>query len=122
MPAVGRVLPWLVIAFCLLGLTLAWHEMSNPPFTTEQIKASLADTWEVHVSTSRVFLLVFSGLGAICLVLARRAHDGVTRNAAVLAAVLCLLTVGMYLRNHIALTERAAQITGQDFGPLSGLL
>jgi hypothetical protein len=69
-----------------------------------------------------VFLFVFFGLGAICLVLARRAHDGVTRNAAVLAAVLCLLTVGMYLRNHIALTERAAQITDQDFGPLYGLL
>ena len=105
-----------------MGLALGFREWSNPPFTDEQLKASLVDTWEVAASTLRVLAFVFLGLGAICVVLARRATDARTRNVAYLAALCCLLTVALFLRNHIVLTQRAAGLTGQEFGPLYGVL
>jgi hypothetical protein len=122
MPVVGRVIPWLVLAFTLLAIALAFREWSHPPFTDAQLQASLVDTWEVAASTTRVFAFVFLGLGAICVVLARRATDARTRTVAWLAAVFSLLTIALFLRNHIVLTQRSAALTGQEFGPLYGLL
>jgi hypothetical protein len=121
MPAAGRVIPWLVLGFSLMALALGLYEWSQPPFTDEQIKTSLVNTWEVAASTSRVLGFVFLGLGMICVVLARRADSGITRNVAYLAALCCLLTVAIFLRNHVVLTQRAAGLTGQEFGPLFGL-
>jgi hypothetical protein len=122
MPLVGRVIPWLVLAFTLLAMALGFREWTHPPFTDGQLQASLVDTWEVAASTLRVFAFVFLGLGAICVVLARRATDARTRIVAWLAAVCSLLAIALFLRNHIVLTQRAASLTGQEFGPLYGLL
>jgi hypothetical protein len=122
MPVVGRVIPWLVLGFSLLAMALGFREWSHPPFSDTQLKASLVDTWEVAASTLRVFAFVFLGLGAICVVLARRATNTRTRIAAYLAAVCSVLTLALFLRNHIELTQRAAALTGQEFGPLYGLL
>jgi energy-converting hydrogenase Eha subunit C len=121
MPAVGRIIPWFVLAFALVGLALGLYEWSHPPFTDDQLKASLADTWEVATSTTRVFAFVFLGLGMICVALARKASD-VARIVAYLAAVACLITLFTSLRNHVALTERAVAVSGADLGPLWGLL
>jgi amino acid permease len=122
MPAAGRVLPFFFIAFALLGLVLGIREWMNPPFTDEQLRASLKDTWEVAASTVPVFAFSYLGLGAISAVLARRAPDSRTRAIAWLAAGLCLLALAVVFRNHVAMTERAATITGHEFGPLFGLL
>jgi hypothetical protein len=122
MPVLARVLPYLVLGFALLALALGCYEWSHPPFTDQQLEASLTDTWEVAASTTRVFAIVFLGLGLICVVLARKATDSTPRRAAWLAAVACLLTLGVFLRNHVELTQRAARATGQDFGPTYGLL
>ena len=121
MPVVGRIIPGFVLAFALVGLALGLYEWSHPPFTDEQLKASLADTWEVATSTTRVFAFVFLGLGVICVVLARKA-GGPAQVVAYLAAVACLATLAVFLLNHVHLTQRAAGITGQEFGPLYGLL
>lgn len=120
MPVVGRIIPGFVLAFALLGLALGLYEWSHPPFTDEQLKASLADTWEVATSTTRVFAIVFAGLGAICVALARKAA-GTPQIVAYLAAVACLIVLGVFLLNQIHLTQRAAALTGQQFGPLYGL-
>jgi TRAP-type C4-dicarboxylate transport system permease small subunit len=122
MPALARILPWLVVAFCLLALALGAYEWSHPPFTDARIAASLPDTWEVAASTTRVFGVVFLGLGAICVVLARKATDSMSRVGAWLGAGGCLLVLLLFLRNHIELTQRATALTGQEFGALFGLL
>ena len=122
MPAAGRLLPYFFIAFALLGLWLGIREWLHPPFTDEQIRTSLRDTWEVAASTVPVFAFSFLGLGTISVVLARRAPDARTRMVAWLAATLCLLSLAVVFRNHVALTERAIALTGHDFGPLYGLL
>jgi hypothetical protein len=114
MPVVGRAIPWLVLGFALLGLFLGFSEWANPPFSDEQLRASLTNTWEVHVSTTRVFLFVFLGLGAISFVLARRATDSATRIAGFLATAACLAVVLVFLRNHFALAERTTELTGQQ--------
>jgi uncharacterized membrane protein YozB (DUF420 family) len=121
MPAAARVIPWFVLAFALLALALGLRELSQPPFTDEQLKASLVNTWEVATSTTRVFAIVFLGLGAISVVLARKATEARVRLVAYAAAVACLATLMVYLRNHVVLTQRAAGLTGEELGPLYGL-
>ena len=59
MPALARVIPWLVLVFALLALALGLYEWSHPPFADEQLRASLTNTWEVAASTTRVFGIVF---------------------------------------------------------------
>jgi hypothetical protein len=120
MPALARVIPWLVLVFALLALALGLYEWSHPPFADEQLRASLTNTWEVAASTTRVFGIVFLGLGLICLVLARKSA-GPRQRVAYLAAVACLVTLLVFLRNHIELTQRTATLTGHDFGTLYGL-
>lgn len=122
MPAVARVLPWFFIAFALLGLGFGIHEWLSPPFTDEQIRASLADTWEVAASTVPVFAFSFLGLAAIAFALGRRASDNSLRTLAWSAMGLCLLALAVMFRNHVAMTERARSLTGHVFGPLYGLL
>ncbi len=121
MPNLARVLPWLVLAFALLALALGFYEWSHPPFTDEQLKTSPTDTWEVAVSTTRVFGIVFLGLGMICVVLARKAEDPRMRLITWLAATACLATLLVFLQNHIALAQRVTSATGLDVGPLFGL-
>lgn len=120
MPVVARIIPWFVLAFALVGLALGVYEWNHPPFTDEQLKASLADTWEVATSTTRVFAFVFLGLGVICVALARKVA-GAAQRVAYLAAGACLVTLMVSLRNHVVLTGRAAGISGADLGPFWGL-
>lgn len=122
MPPIARILPFFFIAFALLGLALGIREWLDPPFTDDQIRTSLEDTWEVAASTVPVFAFSFLGLGSIALVLARRAPDARTRQAAWLAMALCLITLAVIFRNHAELTQRAERITGRELGPLYGLL
>jgi hypothetical protein len=122
MPAFARVIPWLVLGFALAAAALGLYEWSHPPFTDEQLKASIANTWEVATSTTRVFLVVFFGLGGVCVALARKATTATAQLAGYAAAVACLLTLMIFVHNHVELTQRAAGLTGQEFGPLSGLL
>lgn len=121
MPPFARVLPWLVLAFSLAALALGAYEWANPHFTDEQLRASLANTWEVAASTTRVFGIVFLGLGAISVVLARRATEPLPRLAGWLAAASCAITLLVFLRNHVELTQRVEQVTKQEFGPVYGL-
>jgi hypothetical protein len=122
MPAFARVIPWLVLGFALAALALGAYEWSHPPFTDEQLTASTADTWEVATSTTRVFVVVFLGLGAISVTLARKPMETAARRVAYLAAAACLVTLLVFLRNHVELTQRATALTGRDFGALYGLL
>lgn len=122
MPAAARILPFFFIAFALLGLWLGIREWQNPPFTDEQIRASLKDTWEVAASTVPVFAFSYLGLGAIAAVLARRGPDARTRAVAWIAVACCLAALAVVFRNHVALTERVTALTGHQFGALYGLL
>lgn len=121
MPAFARVIPWLVLVFSLAGLALGFFEWSHPPFTDAQIKASAADTWEVATSTTRVFCVVCIGLGFVCVTLARRSRETGPRAVALFAAAACVLTLTVFLRNHVELTRRTEQLTGQPVGAVFGL-
>jgi hypothetical protein len=122
MPAFARVIPWMVLAFSLAAIALGLYEWSHPPFSDEQLKASTANTWEVATSTTRVFVVVFFGLGGVCISLARKATDSSLRFACHAATASCLVTLMIFVHNHVALTERTAAVTGQDFGLFYGLL
>jgi hypothetical protein len=122
MPALARVIPWMVLGFALAAAVLGVYEWSNPPFTDEQLKASTANTWEVATSTTRVLVVVFFGLGGVCVALARKATSVTAQLISYAASIACLLTLMVFIHNHVELTQRAAGLTGQEFGPLYGLL
>jgi hypothetical protein len=122
MPALGRVIPWLVLGFALIALLLGVREWLHPPFTDAQLLASRVETWEVARSTTRVFAIVFLGLGLLCVALARRAPELMTRCAAFGAATACLLVIAVSVRNHVVLTQRLVGMTHETVGPLFGLL
>lgn len=122
MPPFARLIPWMVLAFSLAAIALGLYEWSNPPFSDEQLKASTADTWEVAASTTRVFVVVFFGLGGVCVALARKATDIIMQRASFAAAAACLVTLMLFVHNHVELTQRAANLTGQHFGLFYGLL
>ena len=122
MSPVARVIPWLVLGFALIALLLGYYEWTHPPFTDEQLRASLTNTFEVATSTTRVFGIVFLGLGAICVVLARKMTAGPTQVVAYLAAAACALTLAVFLHNQSVLAHRVTDLTGHTSGPFFGLL
>jgi hypothetical protein len=122
MPGIARVIPWLVLGFALIALVLGLYEWARPPFTDAQLLASRVDTWEVVRSTTRVYLIAFLGLGLISVIIARKATDTFMVLASYAAAVLCLVTLLVTLRNHIVLTQRFTGLTGEAVSPLFGLL
>jgi hypothetical protein len=122
MTSVARVIPWLVLAFALIALLLGYYEWTHPPFTDEQLRASLPDTFEVATSTTRVFGIVFLGLGGICLALARKLPAGPAQLVAYLAAAACALALSVFLHNQSVLADRVVDLTDHNPSPLFGLL
>jgi hypothetical protein len=68
----------------------------------------------VAASTVPVFAFSFLGLGAIAVVLARKAPEATMRRTAWAAAGFCLLALAVMFRNHAAMANRVSALTGQD--------
>jgi len=92
-----------------------------PPYTDEQIKASLVDTWQVEAFTTMSLLVWFGASIALAAVFWYRAKDGSTRTLAVLAVLLAFAAGVATTSNHILLTTRTTVLTGQSFGGFYGL-
>jgi len=95
----------ILVAVPFAVLLVAATEWFNPPFTDDQIRASIVDTWEPRA------MVTFAELVALVLV-----------GLALVAALLCMLAATLTYLNHARLTARATALTGQTFGPLDGLL
>jgi len=93
----------------------------SQPYTDQQIRASLADTWvaEAWSASAALFLLVLAIV--ISLALAYRGARS-TKQLSAVSVVCAVLASALVFLAHIALTTRVTHLTGQSFGAFYGLL
>lgn len=112
---------FLSIALVLATLLCAYaaYDQLFPPYTDAEIQRSFVDTWEVSALVI-AFALVLVALLALLSALLR--WGGSSRAKRLSTISLCLASVagGLLIASHIALTERTARLTGQDFGGFYG--
>ena len=105
------------IAFAVSGV---WQILS-PSYSDAQIAASLVDTWESHALLTRTALVLLSVFACItiafCILAGRQ-----LRLPCCVALSAVLVAFGAQLAAHIILTNHVARVTGQQFGPVFGLL
>ena len=110
----------LVLLLLLVGANaVLWAFVA--PYTDEQIKASLVDTWEVEAIAADAGLILCIVSIPLALVLANRSGGVATRRLAALSVFLAISVAAITVFNHVTLTERTAQLTGQSFGGFYGL-
>jgi hypothetical protein len=93
----------------------------NPPYSDQEIRASIVDTWEADALFTFAALAGIAVVTALSLALAYRSEERLVRRLAVLAVFLAMSSSALVLYSHIALTERTTRLTGHSFGPLYGL-
>jgi hypothetical protein len=101
---------------CALGL----HSIFVPPYTDEQIRASLVDTWEVEAISTTVSLLLFLPAAVSAMGLAYRGNK-LSRILSGTAVLLAIAGSVLFTSSHGFLTARTTQITGQTFAGFYGL-
>ena len=106
----------------LTGFALGVYEWVVPPYSDEEIRDAMVDTWEPYAwftlfSIGVLGIVVF--IAGVVAILVHRRDIRLTAAAAIALAVGGAL---MAYRNHAALTERTTELTGQTFGRFNGLL
>jgi predicted outer membrane lipoprotein len=115
---IASVLLGIAILACIYGaISLAWS-----PYTDQQVRSSLVDTWGAEAMLAAWLLGALIGCFAIAVWLRLRSRDARDRVASLLAVVFTLGGVGLVFASHVVLTMRVARLTGQTFGALYGLL
>jgi hypothetical protein len=115
---VGTALVAAAVLACLYGsISLAWS-----PYTDQQIRSSIVDTWEPEATVTSVFLGALLVCLALCVWLGIRSRKPTDRVLSALASALTLAGMGLVLASHAALTIRVTRLTGQTFGTFYGLL
>jgi len=119
--------PQTVTACVLIGLSLlaciyGVISLIDPPYTDQEIRASLVDTWEPEaIVTSWLLCLLI-----LCLVLSLglwlRSVTAKARALTSAAVTLSILGGSLIFASHAALTVRVTRLTGQTFSALYGLL
>jgi hypothetical protein len=108
-----------VVVAAVLGY--ATLEALPPSFTDAAITVSIVDTWQVEAVISVLLLCVLVVAVCVAVILARAALPPLLRRVAGVVVVLGIVGGGAIVANHIALTNRAASLTGQSFGGFYGL-
>ena len=115
---IGTVLVAVAVLACLYGsISLAWS-----PYTDQQIRSSIVDTWEPEAIVAGLFLDALLVCLALSIWLGIRRRSASDRVVSALALVLTLAGIGLVLAGHVALTIRVTHLTGQTFGTFYGLL
>ncbi len=112
----------ILVAVPFAVLLVAATEWFNPPFTDDQIRASIVDTWEPRAMVTFAELVALVVGGLVSMGFAALSRVAIRRRTALVAALLCMLAATLTYLNHARLTARATALTGQTFGPLDGLL
>jgi len=112
----------ILVALPLTVLLVAVRQWFSPPFTDDQIRASIVDTWEPEAMVTLAELVALSVLGLVSVGLAALSRVTIRRRIGLIAALLCVLAALLTYQNRARLTARATALTGQTFGALDGLL
>jgi hypothetical protein len=105
----------LAIAACVWGI----NDWISPPFTDEELK-NFVDSWQPSalVTTFSVATLGVAALVVLPATIIVKEHF--VRAIAIGTFLLTIAGAGIILRNHVAMTHRVTELTGQTFGGLNG--
>ena len=112
---------YIAVTILLLACVYAMFVLLHPPYSDQQIMASIVDTWEAEALGPVALTVAVVVVAAASLAFARRAQNPSVHRLSRIALVLSVAAVGLLLYSHIALTERTTRLTGQSFGALYGL-
>ncbi len=116
-----RIIALVVILAVLTGVgAFGIYELLNPPFTDQEIKASFVDTWEVAAWSTMALLVLLTAAVVVSLALSFHSTKPV-RRLSTLAVFAAVVVGSLICSNHVVLTNRVTQITGQTFGDFYGL-
>jgi membrane protein required for beta-lactamase induction len=116
-----RALRVVVLAItCLIALGVILLILMTPEYSDDQIRESIVDIWESSVVVTFAILCVL-GFFALLSVIAGSLARGAERLFAVAAVLLALGAGTLAYHSHATLTYRTTELTGQVFGPCSGL-
>ena len=110
-----------IIAMLLVVGGRAVSDLISPPYTDQQIQASLVDTWEVEAGSTTALLVLLAVTITVSLALAYH-RKNLTLRLSALTVLLAVLAGVLAFSSHVVLTNRVTQLTGQTFGSLYGLL
>ena len=112
---------YVVVALLVLACIHAIGALLYPPYTDQQIQASVVDTWQVEaLVTTATLALLFCAL-ILSVIFAYMSKQTSTRMLATIAVFLSLMAGVIEFSAHVALTKRTTQLTGQTFGSAYGL-
>jgi ABC-type sugar transport system permease subunit len=110
--------PWTIIALaaCVWGI----HEWLYPPFTDEELQ-NFVDTWEPSAWLTMIALIALAFVAIISLPVAILVRQRPVREVATVTVLLAFAAGAIVFRNHVELTRRVTELTGQTFGGFNGL-
>lgn len=106
----------------LLGLVWGGHDWLAPPFTDQEIRDSLVDTWEPSAWVTQLVLMALGTVALVSLLVLLFARQRASPSITIVTLMIALMAVWLAYRNHVVLTERTTALTGQTFGKFHGLL
>ena len=121
MKPVRAAAQYTAVSILLLTCIYAIFGLLHPPYSDQQIMASIVDTWEAEAMSTVALTVAVVVVAVASLALAYRAQNQSVRRLSRIALVLSVAAVGLLFYTHIELTERTTRLTGQTFGALYGL-
>ena len=122
MRSLAAVLSILLAIVALMGFGLGVYEWVVPPYSDQEIRDAMVDTWEPYAWFTLFSICVLGIVVVFAAVVATLARRRDIRLTAAVAIALAVSGAFMAYRNHAALTERTTELTGQTFGRFNGLL
>jgi hypothetical protein len=110
-----------LILLLILACANAIHGFVSPPYTDQQIQASVVDTWQVEALTTTVAIALSTASILFALLLAYKSTSAVEHRLAAAAVVFAVSVAAVTVFNHVALNKRVGQLTGQSFARFYGL-
>jgi len=109
------------VAALLLACLYGGYAVTSTPYSDQELRASIVDTWQAQALFTLVVLAGIAALTALSVAVAYGTRDRVVRRLRLLAILLSITSAALVFSGHMALTERATLITGHSFGFLYGL-
>jgi len=121
MKTIGEISQYVLIF--LLSLISLWgmKNFLQPPYSDQQISASIVDTWELSATVTTFVLVVVALVIAFSLVIVSKSENVMNRRLALASLGLAICDGILWLLNHAELTTRTTQLTGHTFSTLFGL-
>jgi hypothetical protein len=108
---VSGVLSIAALALSVVAVAHALSALMFPPFTDQQLRDNVVDTWEAHTFGESIVVVLFLAC-CVASCIAAWFVGGSYRSRLVAASIAFLMAIALQLFAVNSLTERAERVTG----------